>query len=153
MALTNSPADVLRYALIAAGGGSLPSSGNAWPIAAWQESDLPDNFITLYDTSGNIDGRFQNNGAVQEHPGIQIRVRALNPSDGNTKIRDLLDIIDLQIRETLVTCNHPVGTGVSMYLIHNVSRKGTVLSLGKDTPTTKRALFTVNLTISLSQIS
>lgn len=151
--LTNSPADVIRWALINAGGGTLPSAGGDWPIAAWQESDTPDNFVTLYDTSGTLDGRVHNDGEIQEHPGIQIRVRSGNPNDGNEKIRQLIDICDKQFRNTLVTCPNLVGVGTTLYLVYAMTRKGTVLSLGKDTPQTKRALYTVNYIVSLKQLS
>ena len=153
MSLTHSPADVLRYALINAGGGSLPSSGSSWPIGCWQENETPDNVITLYDTSGNLDGRFQTDGEMQEHPGIQIRVRSANPLDGNTKIRQLMEIVDKGIRLTTVMIENPIGTAVSTYVIYAVTRIGTVLSIGKDTPQTKRSLFTVNMIISLRQTS
>lgn len=150
-ALTNSPADVVRYALIAGGLGTLPLSEGLWPIFAWQEPDQPDDVVTVYDTSGVVQGRSHNDGQVLEHYGVQIRVRTSIPKNGNTKIRAILEFLDRTINQTVVNVPYDTGTGYSVYCIHAVSRSGTILSLGKDTPTTKRTLFTVNVSVSLSQ--
>lgn len=152
MLLTHSPADIIRYLLIHAGGGVLPPSTNAWPIYAWQEPDLPDNVVTLYDTSGKMDGRIHD-GEHQQHEGVQIRVRAAVASDGNTKIRGLVEILDKQILNTIVVCNNVSGSGTSTYKVISVTRPGTIMSIGKDTPTTKRAIFTCNLLVTVEQLS
>jgi len=153
MRLTNAPADVLAQALIDAGGGSSP--GGSWPIFVWQEVDSPDNCITLYDTVGTVQGRIQSGGEVIEHPGVQIKVRSSSSALANEKIRHLQYIVDEVIRQTIVHVSDPVGTGteVSSYLIHAVSRSGTILSLGKEVSATKRTIFTLNVTISLTQLS
>lgn len=147
MALTHSPADIIRYLLIAKGAGTLLGANGSWPISAWQENDSPDNFITCYDTSGLKDGRVQNDGEVQEHPGVQIRVRSAIASDGNTKIRQIQDIVDKQVAYTTVVI------ASSNYIVHAISRPGTILSLGKETPTSKRALFTLNILVTITQVS
>lgn len=153
MLMTNSPADVVRFALIALGGGSLPSSASDWPIGWAQEDDTPDNFITVYDTSGIVEGRIQNDGEVPEHPGIQIRVRSYDPTAAWLKINSLAELLDKSINNTIVHCMDPIGTGSSSYLLNAATRKGTVLSLGRDAPNTKRALFTVNYTVTLRQLN
>lgn len=151
-ALTHSPAQIIRFLLIAAGGGVLPSNGGSWPIFAWQEPDQPDNVATLYDTSGKMDGRVHD-GEQQQHEGVQLRVRSAIANDGNNKIRALVEILDKQVLNTLVVCNNVPGPGTSSYRVHSVTRPGTILSIGKDTPTTKRAIFTCNLLVSVEQIS
>ena len=73
--LLHSPADVLRYALIDLGVGTLPTDNGDWPIQVAAQSDTPDETLTIYDTLGIDDGRHMGDGERFEHHGIQIRVR------------------------------------------------------------------------------
>lgn len=145
--LTHSPADIVRYLLIAHGQGTLPVAGSAasWQIWADGEPSTPDSSVTVYNTSGTLDGRSQINGEMFEHYGVQIRVRSVRPDTGWTKIKQIVSVVDEQIyRDTVVIAS-------SEYLVQTITRKGGVLALGKETSVSKRNLFTVNAVVSLRQ--
>lgn len=145
--LAHSPADIIRYLLVALGKGSLPEDELAWPIFAGQEPDSPDSCITLYDTSGIIEGRAQVSGEIQEHYGIQIKVRAASSTVAYAKINTLADCIDESIRNNTVTISS------SQYIIYAITRKGGILSLGKELSASKRNLYTVNAIVSLVPVA
>lgn len=144
-ALTHSPADILRRALVSLGVGVLPEDGGDWPISATVEPNKPDNSITLYNTTSIKQGRSQLNGEIQEQYGIQVRVRSAGTVAGYTKANEVVIALDQSIRLTTVTINS------SVYLIYGVSRLGGVIDLGKETPTSKRNLSTINATVTLRQ--
>lgn len=151
--LSHAPADIVRHALINYGQGTLPSSNGAWPIFVFQEPDIPDDAVTVYDTSGKVEGRHHNDGEVCQHEGIQIRVRSASPLDGNTKLRSIVEACDKQLINIDVSIAKTDGTGTAIYRLNNLSRTGTILSLGKDSPGTKRSLFTINYLLSVRQTS
>lgn len=149
--LDHSPADVIRYLLIAMGAGIHPddlvvNSGTQWPIYAGGEPNVPDETITVYDTAGRDDGRMQYDGERTEHPGIQIRIRARDHQTGYVKARQLAVSLDKEIYQ------NTVSIGNSQYFIHAVSRSGNVIPLGKESPTSKRSLFTINATVTIRMI-
>lgn len=143
--LVHSPADIVRRALVTLGLGTLPTASGSWPIAVSQEPDTPDEAITLYDTSGRIDGRTHVDGEIQEFPGLQVRVRSANPVTGYTKAQAIAVALDQSIRLTNVTI------GANVYKIYAITRTGTVNAIGKEIETSKRNLFTINAVASIRQ--
>ena len=143
--LVHSPAEIIRNLLVNLGAGTLPSAGGVWPISTDQRLDAPDNVMTINDTDGKRDGRVMPTGEVVEHPGIQIEVRSGTRGVGFTKTKAVATLLDEEVYNETVTIN---GT---TYNITNVSRSGGVLSIGKETPTSKRVLFTVNATVTIVQ--
>lgn len=146
-ALSHSPADIVRYLLVNLSRGSLPEDEAAWPIYVSQEPDHPDSCITVYDTSGIIEGRAQISGEIQEHYGIQIKVRAASPTVAYAKISEVNNWIDKSVRNNLVTIES------SQYLVYAITRKGGILSLGKELSSSKRNLYTVNAIVSLVPVA
>jgi hypothetical protein len=151
--LAHSPADVVRALLIDLGLGTAPADADAWPIYVGQEPDSPDKVITVYDTSGVLQGRFMIDGEIQENHGFQVRVRASNHYDGYEKARAIAVALDESVSLETVSVGDDVGTGDETYTVYAISRKGGVISLGKDTPRTKLNLFTINAVASLRQIT
>lgn len=145
--LNHSPADIVRYLLVDLARGSLPEDETDWPIFVSQEADHPDSCITLYDTSGILEGRAQISGEIQEHYGIQIRVRAANSTIAYAKISEINAWIDESVRNNLVTIEG------SQYLVYAITRKGGILSLGKEVSASKRNLYTVNAIVSLVPVA
>lgn len=143
--LTHSPANIIRYLLISEGLGTLPTDSGSWPVYYSNEPGTPDSVITLYDTAGRIDGHSQIDGRVIEHHGIQVRVRCANPENGYAKARAIAVALDEDVSFSGVTIS------TSTYTVYAVTRSSDVLSLGKETPTSKRNLFTVNATVALRQ--
>jgi len=144
-ALNHSPADIVRYLLIDLSQGTLPSDSDSWPIHVAREPDTPDSVITVFDTSGRLDGRAQVSGEMLEHYGIQVRVRDTNPVEGFAKAQDIAIALDQTAYQDTITINSDT------YLVHAVSRTGGILGLGKETPTSKRNLFTINAVVELRQ--
>ena len=145
--LSHSPADIVRYLLIALARGSLPEDEAAWPIYVSQEPDTPDSCITVYDTSGILEGRAQVSGEIQEHYGIQIKVRAASTTVAYAKISEVNNWIDESVRNNLVIIDS------SQYLVYAITRKGGILSLGKELSASKRNLYTVNAIVSLVPVA
>jgi hypothetical protein len=146
-ALDHSPADVVRRLLIDMSLGTLPSSSGSWPVFATMEPTTPDNAITVYDTTSTKDGRLQVSGQMQEHYGIQIRIRSANPVDGYVKASAIAVAVD----ETAY--QNSVSISSSVYLVHALSRTGGVLALGKEVPDSKRNIFTINVLVDLRKTS
>jgi len=144
--LGNSPAEILRALLIDLGVGCLPSDELEWPIGVYEEIPTPDNTITIYDTSGNLDGRIQSNGVYHEQYGIMVRVRGTKSPVGNLKARQISEVFDKSIR------NNTVSIESNQYLVTTVNRKGGVMSLGWESPTSRRSLFTLNALMNVQQL-
>lgn len=145
--LNHSPADIVRYLLVDLARGSLPEDETSWPIFVSQEADSPDSCITLYDTSGILEGRAQVSGEIQEHYGLQIRVRAAAANVAYAKISEINAWIDESVRNNLVTIDS------NQYLVYAITRKGGILSLGKELSASKRNLYTVNAIVSLVPVA
>lgn len=139
--LVNSPADVLRYVLIEDGLGVLANSG-VWPIGVGVEADSPDDAITIYDTTGIGQGRTMPDGETQEMHGIQVRIRAARYEPGYTKARSIAVHLDTVYQKIIVVKTHT-------YCVHSIGRISDVISLGKESPQSKRILFTVNALVCI----
>lgn len=145
--LTHSPNDVLRRLLVNMGKGVLPGAPTAvWPIGVVRP-DKPDNCVTVYETEGRRDGRTMNGGEVWYHPGVQIEVRSADHNTGYLKANQLATCCDEEIYNETVTFEGKT------YTITNVSRVGQVMSLGYETPESRRELFTFNATVTITQVN
>lgn len=144
--LLHSPADIIRTMLIDLSLGTAPSDSLTWPVYVSQEPSLPDNCITVYDTTGTDDGHTQPDGELQERHGIQVRIRSVDHPTGWTKSRAIAVALDEEVYRELVTI------GASLYRVHAIARSPGPISLGKQTPDTKRDLFTINATVSVRQL-
>lgn len=144
-ALAHSPADIVRKLLIVLELGSEQASGEPWPVFAAGEPDKPDSAITVYDTTGVKQGRIMQ-GETQERHGVQVRIRAANHTGGYGKARAIAVALDEDVYQETVTI------GNARYLVHSISRTSDVLALGKESPNSKRSLFTVNGTVMVRQI-
>lgn len=139
-----SPADILRRVMITLGIGTDPAAGGDWPAFTGQEPTSPDDVITTYDTTGQTDGRFQVDGGLWDHFGVQIRVRAENHNVGWIKAHGIRKRLTEEVYDEYITL------GSVRYKV-NVSKVGTVLALGKETNVSRRSLFTINLYVTLRE--
>lgn len=144
--LLHSPGDIVRRALIAIGQGLDPPS-TPWPIYADAEPNSPDNVITVYGTSGNMDGRMMADGSWVVHHGIQVRIRSATPTAGFVKANAIAVAMDQSIYQQGITIS---GTS---YLVHSISRKGEVIPLGKEEPGSKRNVFTINAVVVIKKVN
>jgi len=145
--LAHSPASILRQALINLGLGTLPTSQSTWPIYYSHEANSPDDVITLYDTAGRVQGRVHKTGEMQLKHGVQVKVRSAKHKTGYTKAIAISNALDLSIANTIANLSS------SQYIVYATTRHTDVIPLGKQADDTKRSLFTINLVMSLKQLS
>jgi Bacteriophage minor capsid protein len=140
--LTHSPAQVVAQMLVDLGLGTAGGGGSAWPVHHSSEPDTPDEVVTVYDTAGLDHGRSMIDGDLMGPSGFQVRVRSKNHATGWLKAD--------AIQTTLASLyQRTVRVEATLYKVHAVVRIGDVLSLGKETPTSSRRLFTVNGSVYL----
>jgi hypothetical protein len=137
--LIHSPADIVRTLLSI-------NLFEVWPVYVDSEPNTPDSVITIYDTSPRPDGRSMIDGEVWLHYGIQLRIRSLDHPTGYAKATSIHDTLAEQVKRASVTL------GGSVYLVWSVSPKG-VIRMGKDKPSTKRNIFTVNALCPITRTS
>lgn len=143
--LLHQPSFIVRRVLIDLGFGTNPSANLAWPMFDNSEPDSPDNVITIYDTSGKKSGRVMFSGETDLHHGIQIRVRGADAIVGYTKAMAIANGVDVTVYREVITIDS------TEYIVQEISRTSDVLVLGKETPKSKRSLFTINAVVSLRQ--
>lgn len=143
----HSPADVLRWAMISYGIVTDPVLETAWPCFTSIEPNTPDRVVTTFDTTGYLQARVQIAGDQIEKYGVQIRIRASSHEDGWAKGSAIIALLDRDIRRQSVTI------GGSTYCIQSVHRKSSLIEIGKELQITKRHLWTINCTMTVSKIS
>lgn len=146
--MTHSPADLTRYLLIQLGFGTLPTTNQNWPIMAEYEQDLPDNMMTLYTITSKDEGRVSvDDRASQTLERFQLRVRAKDHKTGWKKIDDVSNAFNAVL-------NVGVVIGSSSYLVYSIVDTDDPVPAGpKDTPNSKRNVFTMNGGVRARQIS
>lgn len=143
--LQHSAAEVIQQAVINFGLGAEPSATATWPVYSTNEPSTPDNCMTVYDTQGTDDGQTMD-GTLQAHLGWQIRVRAKDHQTGFRKLQAIRAYLSEVARQPRVTIE---GTS---YVIWAFAKIGQVLSLGIDSPATKRSVFTLNGISAIDQL-
>ncbi len=146
MALTHTPAQIIRGLLTLFGDGSLPTDNTAWPIFVEQEPAIPDNCLTIYNTPGREDGRSMIDGELLGHFGFQVRIRAALVTTGYAKAQALQDTLSQEILRTAVTIDS------TTYVVQAITRISDIHSLGK-MPGSSRFLFTINGLLTIRQLS
>ena len=145
--LTHSAADIVQQMLVDLGVATDPDLDplQAWPVYASGEPATPDQCVTIYDTEGRQHGRLMTDGSIQEHLGFQVRVRSKDHSAGWLRA----DLIRATIAQDVYL--RVVTVSAVSYLVQCVAMLGNILTLGKESPTSKRSLFTVNATLCVKQ--
>lgn len=140
------PASVIvRQILINTGQAS--SFGTEWKVYNAFLPDMPDRAIVVYDSAGIDDGRIMQGEKIL-HPGVSIQVRSRDYLDAWRKTNRIAEILDQQ-RRTLIEVPDQ-----SAYRVHNVSRKGDILTMGMEPQGDKRRhYFSINAALTLEKIS
>lgn len=108
--------------------------------------DVPDEAIAFFDTAGRLDGRLMATGEQIEHHGVQIQIRGKDYSSTFDLAREIALYLDAVKKETIAVEVDEV------YVLHNVSRSGSIIPIGIETVENRRRhIFTINLTITISQ--
>lgn len=145
ISLEHSPADISRAVLVNAGAGTDPSANTAWPIYAAGEPSSPDECITVYDTSARSDGRSMKDGEQWYHFGIQVRIRTKTHQGGFVKAWAVKKIMDESINQLNISVSS------DLYYFHCFTNTN-ITYAGKETPTSKRSIFTINCYVTLRRI-
>lgn len=137
--LLHSPADVIGQLIIDLGlGVTFTNPPTDWQVNVSNEPHTPDNVITTYDTSATNDGRSQIDGEKYQHYGVQVRIRSSDHTTGYVKSQAIAVAFDETVYQNTVTIDG------SNYLVHSISRDSEVLAIGKETPESRRRVFTIN---------
>lgn len=144
--LTHSPARIVRELVILLGQGTDPDDNGTWPVFADLLPDLPDSAIYVTTTTSLLQGREMVAGQVQEFYAVQIGVRAASPTTGWTKANAVGIALDGGNGY-----QRSVTIGANTYQIHAMDRRSGVIAAGKESPTSKRNLFTLNYITSIRQ--
>ena len=146
--LANSPAEVVQRLLIELAVATDPDLATVLPWAAYfsREPDqgAPESCITVYDTTGQADGRTFPDGESVTHHGFQVRVRSTNARQGWVRADLIRDKFSRSVEANVVAVPASADTPAATYLVHAVVRIGNVIAIGKDKPRTGRNLFTLN---------
>lgn len=150
--MTHSAASIVQFLLIDIGQATNPESAAAWPVFASGEPAAPDQLVTIYDTAGRQHGRLMPDGSIQEHLGFMVRVRGSDHLRGSEKAHSIRTAMAEDVYDRTVTVPTINGFAGAQYLVHCVALLGPVLPLGKESPTSKRSLFTVNAHLCVKQL-
>lgn len=148
--LQHSPADVVGKLLTDLGLGTDPEANVAWPLSVTGELTTPDECIEVYDTTGRLEGSLQVNGEMLVKPGIMIRVRAADHLSGYRKANQLFEAIAKTVYHNEVILPNDEEDDIT-YLVEAITPTSDVLPLGKEVPSSKRDLFTINAVVALRQ--
>ena len=132
--LLNTPAEVIRDFIIAAGFMTDPSDGSSWPLYI---SSLPDgatNAGVLMDAPGWKNGRLSSTGLVIEHYGLVLKIRSRDYNAGFVKIEAMTLDLDEVDKDNIVV-------GGQTFELTNISRVEPIKSLGTEPESTKRRFF------------
>jgi len=144
-------ADIIRQLIIdLAEGVDHRFSDADWPVFATHEPNDPDKVLTVYPTTGILEGRLQINGRTEVQAGCQVRVRSTNHPTGEAKLSTLTTELEQTAYNTEVTLLDERGVPTAnVYTVHALTRQGDVIYLGTDIGNSNRHLFTVNYTFNL----
>jgi hypothetical protein len=145
--LTHSPADVIRQVLEDLSVSVAPGSHSAtdWVSFYSVEPDIQDRIITSHDTTGIAQGRTHVDGQLQEFHGVQVMVRAEAYEVAYNKAQAVAVALDTNIQLTYAEVES------QGYTVYSFNRTSPVISLGREAPSTRRSIFTINGLVSLIQ--
>lgn len=143
--LRKSPAKIMQKLLIDLGLASTVASGNTYPCFFSNEPDSPDNCFTTYNTDGRLQGRDMVSGEPLEVHGVQIRLRDIDVENGDDKLNGVAQRLSTVQRVE-------VSIGSYIFLVHAITQASTVMPIGFEAPVSKRAIWTLNLLMTVTQI-
>lgn len=142
--ILTSPAIILHQVLLDL---SLGTNDPAlWPVFVSFLPELPDQAICMYDTAGTLDGRLMSTGERIDHFGIMIRVRSQLYPVAWEKVNEIALALDSVKRLSVAVSSE------EFYVLHNVSRSGSIMSLGvEDEGSRRRYDFTLNAVVTITK--
>jgi hypothetical protein len=146
--LLHSPADIARWLMVAENQASDPTLSplQPWPAYVAVEPDSPDEVYTLADTTGQTDGRDMAGGELNQHYGLQFRIRSIGEVNGRLQGESLRQWLSQGVYQALVAV---AIKSPATYSVFCFSKIGQLLSIGTDTPSSKRWVHTLNCMMSV----
>lgn len=143
--LDHSPQEIIGQLLIDLSVGT-DSQTLDWSVFIDSKPDKPDECLVVSGQANVLQMTSQPTGEIVERRGIQILARAYNQSTGWTKVNDLVTKLDTEVNRGIVVL------GGTTYIVHSVDRTSGPFHVGRETPESKREIFTVNATCSIRQV-
>lgn len=132
-----SPADIIAKFLK-----DRSLSDASWPVSvsAVPKTDAP-NYLTVFDTGADQDGRIQKTGERIEHPTVQVRIQSKDYPTGWAKGKAVQAALD-DIHNTVVTI------GTTDYTVQAATVYMPLVKIG-ETEQYARQVFTTNVRLTL----
>lgn len=146
--LNHNPAEVIVKMLEDNGYCTYPSLQADWAGYTSYLPDTPDNAICTYDTVGLRHGRTMPDGETQMIHGVQVSLRGVNDGVVRQKARAIYSFFDLHVHNASVLMED--GSVYQVIAVHN---QGDPISLGTESTTSTRRLYTLNTLVSLRMVS
>lgn len=153
--MNRSPGYVLRQIMVDLGLGVFPPQKavqGTWPIYHDGLPSSPDDVISVEDTDGHDDGRSMVDGTLFYHYGIQIIVRSQDGRTGWDKAEQIRQALAKQVYAHTVTLDLN-SVNQQTYYVHCIAHIGQVISVGKESPTSKRSIHTLNCSVPAGPVS
>lgn len=142
--ILESPARIVRQLLVDLGQCISPAARSTadWQASVNVEPVAPDNVVTVYNTGAVEDSGIYFDGTRVEHPTLQVRLRSAKDDVGYPKARTICVALDSVYRR-VVTVN------TVDFLVQRIKRTTDVLYIGYDEPTSKRFVYTFNMSFTV----
>lgn len=145
-----SQEDVVAALLVAEGLCVRPSAGaaNNWPVAIGSMPSGPhNNYVAVYGTGADQDGRLHRTLDRVEYPTFQVMVRGVNYQTSRNKAKDIAAFFDS------ISSHSPEGVtvdavNIEVYAVHVITA---VTPVGEE-ENNKRWLFSVNAKITFKEV-
>jgi hypothetical protein len=145
-----SQEDVVAALLVAEGLAVRPNAGTAnnWPVAIGSMPAGPlNNYIAVYGTGADQDGRLHRTQERVEYPTFQVMVRGVNYQTARNKAKDIVTFFDS------ISSLAPEGVtvdaiSIEVYAVHVITN---VTPVGEE-ENNKRWLFSVNAKITFKEV-
>lgn len=143
--LEHTPAKITYAFFLFKEWGTDPSVNGNWPCFISSEPDSPDDCITLYDYTGQDDGRLMHGNLIQ-HPALQIRIRSNDYATGYVKADEIMNNI-------AEVGNSVISVGSNSYMIVCYSKIKPINYLGRQVAVRGRCLFSINCLVCIDRLS
>jgi len=143
-----SAGDVVARLIVQLGLGTDPQANGLWPVYSEGEPPTPDDVITVYTTDGVDSPRTMPDGELNGTDGLQVRVRSVRHDSGFEKASEIASALT---DASLVRRITVAVDGVD-HLVHSVDYVGNVIPLGKESPSSRRSLFTINAQVMFDRV-
>lgn len=147
--LVHAPSLIIAQLLVDQAICGLPPASMVWPAYINSLPDTPDDAVVITDGESVQEGRVQFNGEIQEHYGIQVKVRSAVYTDGYTICEQIKNCFDVDVYKEVVTLTDPPSSAA--YTVHAITRTTGIIVVGKEVSGSKRSLFTINALVSVTK--